>query len=109
MGHRRTPKVGDRVRLTSKFDGDPALRGKEGVVQEVRNGNYSFPIRVRLDSRVSAMNVTASEIEVVRKNGGPFTPGIDGEVKEAERRSARLRALRKLANDLGYTLVKNAA
>ena len=101
MGHRKTIKVGDRVRRTRWDFGGMAV-GDEDVVTHI-NRHDAVTLK-----RYGAGHSQGS-LELVRNNGGPYTPGIDGEVLEAERRSARLRALRKLANDLGYTLVKNAA
>ena len=91
-----------RVRMDAKALG-PSVRGMTGKVVEVAH-DATYPLRVKVGNRPDLIHVTHSEVDVVDHG---FAPGIDGEVKNAERRSAQLRSLRSLANKLGYTLVKN--
>lgn len=92
-------EVGDRVRRTKWSYRDMGV-GDEDVVTRVKETSVTL--------RRYGSGHSGDALEVVKRGRrGPFKPGIDGEVNEAERRSAQLRSLRSLANKLGYTLVKN--
>ena len=97
---------GDRVRRTG-VTWNGVVTGKTyKVADTVANGAW-LELEGVNKSLGHRCPFQASQFELVKAGRPQFAPGIDGEVNQAERRSAQLRSLRSLANKLGYTLVKN--